>query len=288
MAGIGLFLAAMIAQPSPANPPNASDQSTIIVTGRRNAKDEIRDFVGALTHVGIGGSLTRFEQSVCPIALGLPKQQGDGVARRMRRVAQAAGIPVGGSDCFPNVVVMVVRDKKAALEELRRRYPQYFGDLSQRQIRALVRQPGYAAAWQMQGAPVSARGMELFYDPVKGYYVNQTTESASRISVGGRRQYDGAVVVVERGALTGLTVTQLADYAAMRAFAGADPARLGTNRLSTILRILETPIGSEVPPTLTEWDMGFLRSYYSSPRNLQTGAQRSDMARRIEKEVERR
>lgn len=288
MAAISLLLAAAIAQLPPPSPANTSDQSTIIVTGRRNAKEEIRDFVGALTHVGVGGSLTRFEQSVCPVALELPPQQGDGVARRMRRVAPEVGIPVGAPDCLPNVLVMVVGNKKVVMEELRRRHPQYFGDLSQRQIRAISRQPGYAAAWQTPGAPFSARGVELVYDPELKAYVNQTTEPASRISEGGRRQFDGAVVVVERASLTGLTVTQLADYAAMRAFAGADPARLGSSRLSTILRILEAPVGSEVPASLTEWDVSFLRGFYSSPRNLHTGAQRSDIVRSIEKEFNRR
>lgn len=174
------------------------------------------------------------------------------------------------------------------MQELRRRHPSYFGQMSQREIRDLVRQPGPAVAWQRQGPPVSASGTELFFDPALGAYINQTMEPGSRLRAAGRPQFDGAVVVVERGSLDGLTVTQLADYAAMRAFAGTDPSRLGQSGTRTILRILEAPVGSEVPLSLTQSDLSFLRGYYSAPRNLGTSAQRSAIHRGMAREVERR
>lgn len=275
---------AAVAQP--VSTPN--DQSPIVVTGNRNAKQEMQEFVRALTPTPAGGQLSRFEQSVCPLALGLPQVQREAVAGRMRRVAREAGIAVGGANCVPNVVVVVTRDKKGLLQELRRRHPDYFGSMAQFRIRALVRQPGPAVAWQLQGAPVSARGTELFFDPELNMYVNRTTEPASRLNAAARPQFEGAVVVVERGSLAGLTVTQLADYAAMRAFARTDPSRLGPSGTPTILRILDAPMGSEVPLSLTAWDLGFLRGFYSAPRNLNTSAQRSAIGRSMTQELERR
>ncbi|MBA3729970.1 MAG: hypothetical protein H0W92_04065 [Sphingomonas sp.] len=287
----GLFLCsalvaatAVVAQP--ASPP--TDQSTIVVTGERSSEQDMQDFVRALTPASPGGQLSRFEQSVCPSALGLPLQQRDAVVARMRRIAREAGIAVGGANCSPNVVVMVTQDKAILMRELRRKHSQYFGQMSQRQIRALIRQPGPAVAWQLQGPPMSARGMETFFDPALGAYVNRTTEPGSRLAAAGRPQFDGAVVVVERGSLTGLTVTQLADYAAMRAFAGTSPSRLGESGTTTILRILEAPAGSEVPLSLTAADFAFLRGFYSVARNLHPGAQRSAIGRSMKKDAERR
>lgn len=288
MMSIGLMMSGVAALLAAQAPPNTPEPGTIVVTGTRDAKKDIQDFVRALTPVRIGGGLSRFEQSVCPVVVGLPARQGGAVANRMRRIAKAVDIDVGGADCVPNVVVMVTKDKNVLVEELRRRHPHYFGEMSRSQIRKRARQPGSAVAWQTEGRPVSARGVELFYDPAIDAYVNQTTDAASRIETGGRRQFDGAVVVVERAALAGLTVTQLADYAALRAFTGADPTKLKSNAVPTILRILDAPAGSEVPASLTERDLAFLRGYYSSPLNHHTGAQRSAISRTIEQEAERR
>jgi len=262
------------------------DQSTIVVTGERNTEQRVRDFVGAITWVPARSQLGRFEQSVCPVAVGLSQLQAVAVANRMRRVAESVGIRVDGANCVPNVVVVVTSDKSAFMAELRKKYPHYFGPMPHRQIRELVRQPGPATAWQLKGPPVSARGTELHFDPSIGQYVNRTTEAASRINTAARPQFDAAVVVVERSALAGLTTTQLADYASMRAFTGSEPSRLGNSGAPTILRILEAPMGSEVPVTLTHWDLGFLRGFYASPRNLNTAAQRSAIRQSVVTEIE--
>jgi len=284
-----LLNSAAIAGPQAAatrDAPPADDQPTIVVTAQRDRDESIRDFVGALTHISPRRQLGRFEQSVCPIALGLPQRQGQAVASRMRQVAQEVKLVVGGTKCAPNVVVIVTNNKHFFMQELRRRYPHYFGDLSRREIRNLASQSGPASAWQLQGPPVSARGTELAVDPGLDLYVNRTTEAASRITSAARPQFETAIVVVERGALAGLSATQLADYAAMRAFAGADPARVANSDAPTILRILDAPMGAEVPITMTHWDLGFLRGFYSSSRNLSNGTQRSAIGKSVVQELE--
>lgn len=283
-----IYSAALIGAPvAPA--PDASpadDQSIIVVTGERDREKSIRDFVGALTHISPLKQLGRFEQSVCPIAFGLPPRQAKAVADRIRRVGREVGVTVGGAGCYPNVVVMVTHDKNVFMQELRRRYPNYFGDLPQSEVRKLVRQPGPAVAWQLQGTAVNARGVELYFDPRLELYTNRTTQPGSRIQAATRPQFAAAFVVVERRALAGLSATQLADYAAMRAFAGADPARLASSGAPTILRVLEAPMGTEVPLTMTRWDLSFLRGYYSSPRTLSNNAQRSAIRESVDRELE--
>jgi hypothetical protein len=267
-----------------------ADQSMVIVSAKRKSEEDIRDFVHALTQVPYSGQLSRFERSICPVVRGLSQPQGQAVADRMRRVAGAVGIRVGDSDCYPNVVVVVTADKKAFIQELRRSRPEYFGEMSRRRIRELAEEPGPAAAWQLAGPPVNARGVELRRDSggqMRGIYVNRTITGASRITSATRPQFAAAVVVVERHALAGLTTTQLADYAAMRAFADADPARLENSGAPSILRVLEAPMGREVPITLTQWDMAFLRGFYASPRNLSTAAQRSAISESMAQGLER-
>lgn len=269
-------------------PPNPAEDTTIVVTGRKSSELERREFVRALTALSFGsGQIARFEQRICPAAIGLPAAQGAALAARLRRVAEAVGLATAKPGCAANVVVAVTTDKKAFMAELRTHHPEYFGDLSPSDIRRIARQPGPSTAWQLAGPPRSARGTDLFVDPSQGVAVNRTTESASRINAPTRPQFDGAVVVVERGALDGLTVTQLADYGAMRAFAAIDVARVDGATTPTILHVLEAPMGSEVPASLTAWDFAFLRSLYAAPPNLSPEAQRSAIQRAMEQAVDR-
>ena len=252
-----------------------SDQSTIDVTGARPSKEAIRDFVRDLAPVAPSIKMSRFEHVVCPSVFGLPPNQAAAVANRMRVVAKGVGIAVGGASCTPNVVVIVTSDKKSLLEQLRLQKPDYFGDLGGKKIAMLEAQPGPAAAWQIAGLDVNADGVDIQWDPTYDLPTNRTLAPSSRMHVAASPTFDAAVVVVERGSLAGLTTTQLADYAAMRAFAGADPARIGNSNVPTILRVLDAPMGTAVPITLTSWDFGFLRGLYNAQANLRSAAQRS-------------
>lgn len=266
--------------------PPDTDQSAIVVVGKRNAEQEMKEFVRALTPTPGGGQLARFEQNICPAAIGLSPVQREAVVARMRRLAQEIGLRVSGANCVPNVLVMVTQDKKTLMRALRERHSHYFGNLPVKTIRSLERQPGPAVAWQIRGFPVNADGKEVTYDEAQGWYVNRTSIPQTRLAAGTRPQTDGAVVVVERGSLNGVTVTQLADYAAMRAYAGADPLRLGQSTQS-VLRVLHAPVGSEVPLSVTETDLAFLRAYHAAPRNQSTSSQRSAIARSIAEQAER-
>jgi hypothetical protein len=284
---LALTLAAVTIATAPLPAPPQSDNSTIVVTGRANTAQDRKNYVRALTALSFGGQIARFEHRVCPVAIGLPPVQAEALVARLRKIARAIGIDVAPKGCPANVLVAVTADKKAFINELRRHHDGYFGGLSQPEIREIAKQPGPATAWQLRGSPISARGTDLAFDDQNGYYVNQTTESASRITAAARLQFDGAVVVVERGTLEGLTVTQLADYAAMRAFAAIDVKRLATTATPTILTVLEAPLDSEVAGSLTSWDFAFLRSLYTVPRSLQPDAQRSAIRSKVEAEVGR-
>ena len=279
------LLAIALAAPAAAQPPSEPQSSEILVTGSRDVEAQIESFVGALTPAPPRGQLSRFERSVCPTAIGLSEGQRDAVVERMRRIAEAAGIAVGGPRCTPNVLLVVTQDKRAFLEGLLRHHRYYFGELSMRRVRALIDAPGPAVAWHVDGPPVDARGRDFQSDRSSGLLVSRSTASPSRITAGARPQFAAAMVVVEGGALAGLSTTQLADYAAMRAFARTEPERLGATPAPTILTVLEAPMGSEVPLTMTRWDLGFLRGLYGSQENLYAASERSAIRRSIETEL---
>jgi hypothetical protein len=265
-------------------PGTAQDQteSQVVVVGKRNLDQEITDFVTALTPPSGPGQLSRFESEICPGAGGFDPQIRAALVERMRRVARAVDLRVGGPKCLPNTLLLATRDKRVLIETLARRHPAFLDGLSKSEIRRLAESPGPAAAWQILGRPRNADGMELApedYGGASGVYINRTTRPPSRITQAARRPTFAAVVVIETAALEGLSVTQVADYATMRTLLRADPGKVADSTTPTILRAIETPMGSAAPVSLTRWDMGLLRAYYQTRPELRANAQRSEIRR---------
>ena len=281
-----LILAA--AAPAVAQTAPASGDQDIVVTGQKDSRDAISDFVHSLTPVDSNGQLSRFEHSVCPVVYGLAPPQAAAVEERMRLVAGNIGITVGGKGCVPNVVVAATADKRVFIEGLRHDRGDYFGDMPTRKIKAMEQSPEPAAAWNIAGPPMSADGRELYWDPAFNTWRNSTIEAGSRITVPVHPQFDAAIVVVEKRALAGVTTTQLADYAMIRAMTGADPQKLGNSGAPTILHVLKVPVGGVAPITMTSWDYAFLKGFYDARRNLSTSRQRSAIGQAVEKQVTER
>jgi hypothetical protein len=280
--GAGLLIAApLFAQETeePATP-------DIVVTGKRPSKEQLRDFVRALTPAPPSGSIPRFIDEICPFVTGLAPIQNERIETRLREVAGAVGLDVAKRGCAPNAFVVVTADKRAFISGLADKQPDAFGMLTMRQVRQLAKTKGPAAAWQLAG-PVDSSGTPLRFDEALGAYVNDTTQAASRLRSPSQIGFDASILVVESGSLEGLTATQLADYAAMRLLARLDPARLPSDAPATILKILEAPMGSALPITMTTWDAGLLRGLYSASRDLNAQSQRSQIARKVNEELDK-
>lgn len=282
-----LLIAAVLALPAVAQAQEDEDGGQIVVTGQRTAKEDVASFVDALVPVPPGKvQLSRFEWAICPRATGMLPEQAAAVEKRIRTVSRAAGIDVAGVKCTPNLLVVVTPDKLGFIAALEKRRPEYFGGMTKQQRKAITDPGNPVAAWHVDGVPVTAEGAEIPYDRGAGYYVNRTTRAPSRIGFAARPQFAAAIVVIDERALDGLTTTQLADYAAMRTLIASDPARLGGSKAPTILRVIDAPMGSEVPITLTGWDLGILKSFYSSNPTVSAAAQRSDVRRRLGNELD--
>jgi hypothetical protein len=275
---IGVAASAQQAPPPP-------DPNQIVVEGRRDRDEEIKDLIQALPPTGgVDGHLSRFEMAACPGVVGLPEEQKVRTVERMRAVAQAAGVPLGKPGCRVNVLLMITADKAKLMEHLAAHYPGYLGDVSNRRMAALAKAPTPSALWHLKTI-VDADGREEFAAGLQEVVARRTGRGASRITDLAHPSFSGSILVVEAAALPGLSTTQLADYAAMRTLSGADPARLPDRHARTILTVLDAPNGAEVPITLTEWDLSFLKSLYASDPDRFATSQRGEIQNRMRKEL---
>lgn len=280
------FLAspALAQQQTPAQPPAApsaaqpDQDEEIVVIGERELERAVNEFVRTLDGPFYGGDdpLMRLEGGpICPIAVGLRPERNVAIADRMRRVARAAGMEAATSaDCKTNVLVLFTRDKEAAVAALRRRYRNLF-----------MAPDGQRVNVQSETGPAMAWHVDMMVDrdnnPV-GYGATVSTAwGGSRLRAQVRRIILGAVVVIEMDALAGLTATQIADYAAMRAYTQVDAARVRTLTAPTILTALEAPMGSAQPVTLTSWDLSYLRALHDLPALQFGGSGRAAIRRQM-------
>jgi hypothetical protein len=215
----------------------------------------------------------RFQQPACPAVFGLAPQQAAFVAQRMRQVAATAGVPLANLPCDANAIVIVTSNKAALIKGLEEHHADYFPyEWGNRQIRDLEQDSYPAAAWQFEGllTPDKLRVAETtipsLLDPVDpGALVRATaptTEPASRLRPPELRDVVTSVLVVQANALSGLTATQFADYAAMRTFGRADPRTIPLPPSDTILKVLDAPMGTSVPLSITASDLDYLKRYY--------------------------
>ena len=283
IASLSLLLAASAA-------PATND--TITVEGSRDRDRKISRFIHELTPAPVGGQLSRFEAPVCPAVAGLLDEQEQFIADRLRKIAAAAGLRVDRADCEPNIVVIVARDKRNLIEQMAQHRPEYFpAQWGRSRIRNLLNDPSPVAAWQFEGQfwadgrSISSKndGTEI----VDLSEMQRTIEPLTRLRPSARKAFTTSVIVIQKDALSGLTTTQLADYAAMRAFVRTDPSRLRSAGADTILGIIDAPMGTPVPLTMTRWDLSFLKAFYASGKNSYANYQRSEMRRLMRRELDR-
>ena len=77
-----------------------------------------------------------------------------------------------------------------------------------------------------------------------------------------------------------------ADYGAMRLFGQTEPGKLPSTSPPTILKVIGAPMGSSVPQSLTEWDLGFLKALYGSDGLQFATMQRAAIRQRLRNELD--
>ena len=285
-------LALLAVPPQAGQPASPSSNGTIIVEGQRE-RAEIDKFVEQLAPPVSDTQLAKFLAPVCPGVVGLPDGQNQLVTDRIREVATTIGAPVAGTACSPNVIVMVVPNKRAAIENLRKKRPELFGDVPADAIYRLVNLPGPAAGWQAIGVTgedgMPLRWRRLSPSDTSGTLVKTVTTTAmiGRLQQATVPQFLASILVVEDRALDGVTTTQFADYAAMRTLAPIS-WRDGELPSHSILNLLKPGLKpADAPLSVTWWDVAMLKSLYASSNSVPADIQRSAIASLMQREIRR-
>jgi hypothetical protein len=293
LATVSVEATAQSPAPAAAMPPAGTSKplQEVTVTAKRVSIAPIaivRKFVNQIAHLENGEGLARWDTPVCPMVSGLPRQEGEFTLGRISEIARAAGVPIAGESCRPNLFVVVTADPKRLLEGWNDRNGTRIGVFSD-------------ATWRdnNNGAPTNVAPqsvIEHFINTPRAarvwYYTRASDQWGSLAVVAGLTEashlrlnivygFFRVFVIADQTRLKGLTIGQFADYVSMIGLAQIKPnAQLGDT--PTILKLFDA-VPQSTPAGMTDWDQALLKSLYATDQQLKTqrGLMAKDMVRHI-------
>jgi hypothetical protein len=279
------FAAAVASATHLAHQPAPTDSQAIVVEGTRDPKRRANDYLDKVLPSAFDAQIGRFEDPLCPKVVGLPDNLRDEVLRRISQVAAVADIRVDAAGCTSNLLIIVVDDKKALIEGMRRHKQAYLYGLGSDRVRDLENARSPVAAWQTSDV-IGADGMPLRVDG-DGYPRLFTTVPPSRTALTTRKRLLAGIVVLEQRGLIDVSTRQLADFALLRLLTS-----IGTRERaapdSSILSLFNDGVRpGEAPQSLTWWDLAFLKALADTRSDTVADVQRNEIRNKIIKEMAR-
>ena len=242
----------------------------------------IRARVHAITRRS-GDQVARFNEPVCAGTIGLPEPYAGKVVARIMADARTAGAPTDNAGCRPNVTLVIVDDGKRLLAELKRRRSPLFRALPPGELERALAEPGpvrtITATQLLSRDGVAPSGDDTSGNGgIGGGAPTLLVRDASILDLPTRQDITGSLVLIDTAATLGKTLTQLADYVAMRALAKTN-ARVSADD-DTILALFAADTS---PKRLTPFDTAFLQALYRGPPTEKFGTKLARMSRQIAK-----
>jgi hypothetical protein len=210
--------------------------------------------------------LARFEGRICPGIVGMDVESAEAMVWRIRQNLEALGRRLDPPEtCKPNLLVMFVPSGKDSIEALRQSENWLFKSMSDEERERLLNETGPARALvrivpRTRDGVVIARQEDLSSVPQASGFM-----AHSKIYGAVRNDIISAQVFLDRDAMKGLTIGQLADYVTFRALTVALP-QTESARAASIVSLFDE--GAAAPTELTAFDKAFLGELYSGIPNI--------------------
>jgi len=248
--------------------PAPGADTTIVVTGKaeppahNDVYDQAQDVSRVDPHMVYEVALPRFAVPLCPGVMGLEAKYAQAMADRMRSNAMRLRLPLARPGCSPNVLVAIVDDSQATLTALQHDHPDLFDLVPEAERHELLAGDSPVRVWNNIGVRWTGNGA-----PPPGWPKEKASfwGQLDRTSLAEAHDIHATLVLFDRSAVLGLTLTQLADYATMRGLSSTRPPT-GDAPLATILSLFAGG-PDHAPAELTRFDLGYLRSLYREGAN---------------------
>jgi hypothetical protein len=288
--------------PSSTGAGTAEHRPEVIINGHE-LETRVTAFVRQVTDFQLNDpnrGLARWMDNVCPLVSGLPAEQGEYILGRVTDIAQAANVPLAGRHCHANLFILVTNHPQAFLRDMEKRHrTEMFGGAEPSVVEDFIANPRPVRTWYntvlrtsdglpmlamsfpgvSQSKPIAVTG-GIVNTPVRpnvsdAQTTNQWAE-ASHLTLNAVRAFNKVFVIIDPTRFKGVSLGQLADYAAL---VGLAQVKLDSpvGDAPSILTLFDR--GQRASPGLTDWDRAFLKSIYATEQR--SILQRSEIARQM-------
>ncbi|HJS40593.1 MAG TPA: hypothetical protein VJ763_04240 [Sphingomicrobium sp.] len=264
-------------------------QESVVVQGQRR---EIAQALRKLINPTDSEQLARFEDEICPMVIGMPRDWTASLTRMIRDNVVAVGGKAGKPGCTVNAAVIFIDQPLELIKALAADEPGFF-NLTPRELQDFTSVQRPIASWHVtdmrgrEGEELGQMGSLGGGGPGAGFptdakIVRQATDS--RLVSNVREDMLVGFVVFDRMATPGKTLRQLADVATMHLLLDINQ-RAGERDPGSILSLFEERAeGMKAPERLSGFDRGTLRGFYTQRQNNRTARQQAEnIAKAIEK-----
>jgi len=270
----------------PAGAQETVPDGDILVTGQAEAPLPAGNAVAAqaraITHATSGLKsvpLALVQDPLCPGVMGMKEAGALPLIDRIRANARALDVPLAAEDdCNPNLVIVIADGEQLGVAGLQRKSPHLFASLTLHERQELAADPGPVHAWNLtemrtrDGMQMGGR-QGLVNPPVVSMWM-----AHSKIYIPVRTDIIASFILLERDAVQGKTLVQLADYVTMRGLAQTRPPEAAT-ALDTILALFDGD--GPRPAEMTAFDRAYLGALYDSIPNLPAISKLTGVSRQL-------
>jgi hypothetical protein len=258
-------------------------QESVVVQGQRR---EIAQALRKLITETQTEQMARFENKVCPMVIGMPRDWTATLTRMIRENVVAVGGKLGEPGCSVNAAVIFIDQPLELIKALAKEEPGFFNK-TPRELEQFTAAQRPVASWHVTDT-FSRDGVEMGQMKALGGMpadakVNRQY-GVSRLYSSVRDEMLVAFVVIDRMATPGKSLRQLADLATMHLLLDVNQ-EAGARDPGSILSLFEERAeGMAAPARLSQFDRGALRGFYTQRENNRSARQQAEnIARAIEK-----
>ena len=261
------------AQPTADKSDRSASLGTVTIEAtraRRQLERRVDHYVASEVVTYLHDALVRWEQPVCPLVAGLPRDMGEFVLARVSQVATAARVPLAGQDCKANLYIIATPYPDLLLKKWRSRNPGMYRLCNgMGGVRAFMHSRRPVRVWynteftHENGGPANLNTLQLpFYSPLGGCV--GAGEGGTRITYSTVQGLASVFIIVDLNRTKNFAIGPLADYVSLLGLAqidlDGDPGRAPT--ILTLFRDSEHP-----PGALSAWDRALLYSLYNTSQS---------------------
>ena len=260
---------------------NSGADDEIVVTGQKNKQEIAQALRKLIEPSNRSQQLARFEDKVCPMVIGMPRDWTATMTRMIRENVVAVGGKLEPAGCKPNALAIFIDQPRELVTAFHDAEPHLF-NMTPREYAQFASQPGPVWSWHVTDMR-DRDGNQVAQGKMSGNdFAVVKNAAATRLYSNVREDMLAGFVVIDRMATVGRTLRQLADLATMHMLLDVKPGA-GKQDMSSILSLFEarsTP--GAVPARFSSFDRGILAGFYTQRENNRTATQqRENIAKAI-------